>query len=46
LRASEQLRATLFSGLEEQRVLWRASFGVMIGLVLAIWLWIMFEDFV
>jgi hypothetical protein len=23
-----------------------ASFGVMVGPVLAIWLWIMFEDFV
>jgi hypothetical protein len=26
--------------------LWRASFGVTVGLVLAIWLGIMFEDFV
>jgi hypothetical protein len=46
LRASEQLRATLFSGHEEQRVPLAASFGVMVGLVLAVWLWIMFEDFV
>jgi hypothetical protein len=32
--------------MRSNEVLWRASFGVMVELVLAIWLWIMVEDFV
>jgi NhaP-type Na+/H+ or K+/H+ antiporter len=38
LRSSPATRSNEF--------LWRASFGVMVGLVLAIWLWIMLKDFV
>jgi hypothetical protein len=32
--------------MRSDRVLWRAFFGVLVGLALALWLWIMFEDFV
>jgi hypothetical protein len=32
--------------MRSNEVLWRVSLGVMVELVLAIWLWIMFEDVV
>jgi len=32
--------------MRSDKFLWRAFFGVLVGLALALWLWIMFEDFV
>jgi hypothetical protein len=32
--------------MRSDRFLWRAFFTILLGLALALWLWIMFDDFV